>query len=1155
MNDELPSLPAPSARALRAKLHDLVLADLLGPFHAPDEEIDDNRVSDRYLVGMLAPRKQREGIPPETQDDLALSGGDDDNGRAEQDSSFADSLFPSSFGMTFCIERSARKIQVDACWGWYRRQLSEGDFSTRTGLPKRIWRRHAVAARRVLELTEGQLAPISLSAEQPEVVVQGIARIAGGHWIVSLFLVNNQSEPDESRDEAWLFQPELAVSDPAGASVFLRREVPRDWAKWDALTREEMRTNGMLYRRQQEFAVGHGVGVTWKVNQGDPKLALEVRTRVVPEYEVPQVAAPSSAEMPELEGLTLDMKVLAETEKGGFRSRLETLITAYASWIAKRDSEVAGSDHEDAGRLSMMRCRRTLERIEEGITLLDLDEQAADAFRFANRSMWLQRSHSIHAGAVRRGSVEEPARQEHLQRTLDEPTNRTWRPFQLAFILLNLSGLTDLSHIDRSDSTKATADLLWFPTGGGKTEAYLGLAAYAMVIRRLQGVVAGRDGSAGVAVLMRYTLRLLTLQQFQRAAALLCACEEIRREALMQGDLKWGKEPFRLGLYVGNKTTPGTVAAAAESIRADLGGGKRPGVGLGSVGQLTNCPWCGCKIDKGRHLKALTDRLRVITYCGDDNGMCLFSERQSPGEGLPVIVVDDEMYRRLPSMVIATVDKFAQMPWNGAIQTLFGQVERHCPRHGYYGPSIKDEASHRATRDLPAVQSAQVRPLRPPDLIIQDELHLISGPLGTLVGLYETAVDELSTWEVDGKRIRPKVVASTATIKRAQDQIHALFTRRAEVFPPSGLEVGDNFFALQRAVDDDHAGRLYLGICAPGKRLKATLIRVYTAYLAAAQKVYKDHGGSVDPWMTLVGYFNSLRELGGMRRLVDDDVRTRLLDMDNRGLASRRPPAIEELTSRMNSTDIPRILDRMEIPFDPAMDEARREKKKVDMPRPIDVLLSSNMISVGVDVQRLGLMVVAGQPKTTAEYIQATSRVGRSKPGLVCTVFNWARPRDLSHYEMFEHYHATFYQHVEALSVTPFASRALDRGLSALLVALLRLSQFELNENRQAQSMDRTKAYVARALDRIKHRAELVTAKTEVGEAVLQQLKERLDFWQMRAARRDEGADLGYEDERGRIVGLLEEPGIGNWELFTCLNSLRDVEPSVALILSDRAIE
>ena len=415
---------------------------------------------------------------------------------------------------------------------------------------------------------------------------------------------------------------------------------------------------------------------------------------------------------------------------------------------------------------------------------------------------------------------------------------------------------------------------------------------------------------------------------------------------------------------------------------------------------------------------------------------------------------------------------------------------------------------------------------------------------------------------MNGKKVRPKVVASTATIRRANDQVHGLFLRKLNIFPPTGLEISDNFFSLQRKSDERNPGRKYIGICASGRRLKAALIRVYVALLSAGQVLFEKYGLAADPWMTLVGYFNSLRELGGMKRLVDDDVRSRLRKMIERGLANRTlytPDTVKELTSRLGSTAIPETLDLLESRFDPAMLEDIKNRKQGDeyIPRPLDVLLATNMISVGVDVPRLGLMVVAGQPKTTAEYIQATSRVGRKFPGLVCTVFNWARPRDLSHYETFEHYHTTFYQHVEALSVTPFSAGATYRGLAALLVSLIRLPGFEftLNDKAMLMATQRGHQYVNEAIDVITKRAELI-AGVEVAEDVKQQLKRKMDLWQKKAQRMAHGSRLGYETKKdGATIGLLRKPSIEPWDEFTCLNSLREVEPTANLILDDHKLD
>ena len=499
---------------------------------------------------------------------------------------------------------------------------------------------------------------------------------------------------------------------------------------------------------------------------------------------------------------------------------------------------------------------------------------------------------------------------------------------------------------------------------------------------------------------------------------------------------------------------------------------------------------------------------------------------------------------------------------------LFGQVDGICERHGFRSPEIDDAGSHPKSKDgkFAAARTIPANTLRPPDLIIQDELHLISGPLGTLVGLYETAIDRLCSWQVNGKMVRPKLVASTATIRQARDQVHALFLRDTSVFPPNGLDVRDNFFSLQRSSDEATPGRKYIGICAPGRNLRNCLIRTYVTMLSAAQVLFDGHGEASDPWMTLVGYFNSLRELGGMRRMVDDDVRTRLGKMAEWGLAKRilySPDSVKELTSRLGSAAIPETLDRLENVFDPAMEEKRKEagrthKHPTDLkPRPLDVLLATNMISVGVDVPRLGLMVCSGQPKTTSEYIQATSRVGRKFPGLVVTVYNWARPRDLSHFETFEHYHATFYQHVEALSVTPFSEGATYRGLSALLVSLIRLRGFEFNKNETAMRMatDSTHRFVQEAVEWIVRRARLVGGN-EVAKKVEAELKQKVDHWQKRALRLSGGSRLGYEGKKdSETIGLLQKPGIEAWDEYTCLNSLREVEPTSFLILDDHNLD
>lgn len=1163
----------PSPLQLRAKLEDMVRRDLLGPAGKSDEEVDERAVRGRYILGLLAPRGQT--ILPDDQDDLPAGGADtEQDGRADPAAMQTASMLPSSIGLSFNVDLAAEAIAVTARWGQYRRAASE-TLTDDKGDPRPIWKRQQIEATSSFPLAPGQLGPWYPVPDGPEVYVRGICRKRDTAWSVTLFLINAQHEPKDLKDEAWVFQPELIVAAPDSAPIFVKRQLPVQLNTGSP----EDRAMEMLYRRHVEFAVGHGVAVQAKIlhfvqndRRGDDEIlhfvqndkgggwerAVALRTEVMPTYEVERMEPPDPAEVPPLAQAVLDMADLAALQMGQFAAALAPLAAAYAGWIAAQEARLADPTPDlvpfaGEAAANLDACRAALARIRAGSALLDSDPRAALAFIFANRAMQMQRVRSIYTRLVRQGKPADLT-------TLDVPANRTWRPFQLAFILLNLPGLADPAHPERTETEHLSADLLWFPTGGGKTEAYLGLAAFAMGIRRLQGALGGLSAAAGVTVLMRYTLRLLTLQQFQRATALICACELLRQEE----PARWGDEPFRIGLWVGQRSTPNWTRDSAEAIKSAHNLGWRGG---GTPHQLTNCPWCGQPIVPGRDIRVETyeqGRGRTFQYCSDPLGQCPFSFRRSPGEGIPIVVVDEEIYRRLPSLLIATVDKFAQMPWKGPTAMLFGRVDGLCPRHGFRSPEIEDSDSHPKRGAFPAVRTQPLDPLRPPDLIIQDELHLISGPLGTLVGLYETAVDALCSWDLDGRRVRPKILASTATIRRAREQVHNVFLRRVAVFPPPGLDADDSFFARRAASTDATPGRLYLGLCSPGTRLKTILIRAYAAFMSAAQVLYEQYGAAADPWLTLVGYFNAMRELGGQRRMVEDAIRTRLEHMDQRGLARRyiHPFSVEELTSRKDATDIPAILDRLEVMFDPQDTAERKRKRGMDAPKgsiakwPLDVVLATNMISVGVDVNRLGLMVVAGQPKATAEYIQATSRVGRAFPGIVCTVYNWARPRDLSHYERFEHYHATFYRQVEALSVTPFSPRALDRGLTGVLAALIRLPGDDFNANPGAGRVVREHPFVQAAEAAIRRRAGLVRGSVADEALVDQMVQQRIDEWLSRAESVTGGAILGYEPRKdGRTRGLLHQPADPGRDLFTCLNSLRDVEPTVALILRDHGMD
>ncbi|MDO6497742.1 DISARM system helicase DrmA [Photobacterium sanguinicancri] len=1190
---------------VRELLQLAVMDDLLGPANGPYEQILDMSVRDRYLVGRLAPLDAAEkggefgidgsGDEEEEPEDLvvkAQSGKGDSptsnvkpepDASEEVDAASNQSLIPSSMGFTFCVSGDEKSIELQASWGRYQRFYEHDMYKTHTdsetgeesqGAKVKVWQRIPCGGVFDLQLETGAIKPISIDKENPAVVVQGTVRKPNenGDRLVTIFLVNTQVEPtreEGNKDTAWVFQPEIsatALNVAVNKDVFRKRPVLKP--DGEDLERESLE---MVYRNQVEFASGHGIAVHADVSPNDVERATKVKTVVMPQYEVLVTEVPGlrKGDRPALKKMMsdgyLNMMKLAEMTREELVIALTQMTSDYTAWIEEQKQRIGKdvTNHDDAAIRAITSCNEINLRLNEGIAVLaDPDnDNALQAFRFANLAMAKQRVQSIYAHKRR---TDKNITVDELNK---EPKNYSWRSFQLAFLLLSIPALAQPDHQDRTETAESFADLLWFPTGGGKTEAYLGVAAFTMSIRRFQGNLGGYDSSRGLAVIMRYTLRLLTLQQFQRATALICAMEVIRRESLKSGDIRLGETPFTIGLWVGNRVAPGTTADSAKAIK-DIRDPEKFNAGSSSPAQLTSCPWCGEEIDPGKHIEVNKDRLQTAIYCGDKKARCEFSKGKSARlahPGIPALVVDEEIYHRPPSMMIATVDKFAMMAWRGEIRNLFGKATLECERHGLIWPDSNScNGNHPKSRVGPTTKAKVISEIRPPDLIIQDEFHLISGPLGTMVGLYETAVDELCSWSINGKSIRPKIIASTATVRKAKQQVSGVFNRQVAVFPPHGLDIEDNFFSVQRPIKE-HYGRRYMGVCSPGSARPAVLIRVYTAFLTASQALFDRFGQVADPYMTSVGYFNSLRELGGMKRLAEDDVQTRsyrvqMSLVERPGLEQRSVNNIRELTSRVSSQDIPKYLDQLEVKFKAEYDTTEGKfvtKWDEGESRAIDVVLATNMLSVGVDVNRLGVMAVNGQPKSTAEYIQATSRVGRSFPGLVCTVLTWSRPRDLSHYETFEHYHATFYKHVEAQSVTPFSPRAMDRGLTGSMLSLMRLSDDELNPNDGAANLKQTSSSIVKStINTISERVHLVEENTQSQKLAEASIKQRVDDWVKET--NTAGRTVAYEKKGENVdskVPLIKKPGLSEWDRFTVPMSMREVEPGVKLQMNTQKLD
>jgi hypothetical protein len=1118
------------SNAVRTHLLRALQADFVGPFTATlQDEILPIAPSRWYMTGFLVPRDARHG-EDEPEDDEMGAGDDEDDVEAggEEPPPKQRALLPSSVGLSILLPPGAPSDTLDVELSWAEYAQIELDKPEGKKKAPRGWKRvprPPVPVALPLDpkkLRKGVTVPGSngLTLLGKLEVMGGGPSLPEGTRAVSLFLVNERTVEDASqkaeREEKTVFQVEMTVRVEAGILARPNRtgEHADDF---------DDRISDLQFRDRCEHGVGHGAAVEPASEENDGRVSA-VRVVWIPTTEVRRVVTNEDAGEP----IDVRMEALAEPISGEeLATNLSRITKAYGAWIeAQRKAPLEASESRRGTRDELMdHADRARRRMQAGIARLERDESARLAFTQMNKAMAMQ---------ARRA------------RPNDEPK---WRLFQLAFVLQSIEGVVDDQHVDRE-----TVDLIFFPTGGGKTEAYLGVIGFTLLLRRLRGQRRA-DGGLGVAVLLRYTLRLLTLDQLARAARLVCALELLRRE----DPKRLGEVRFSIGLWVGKSATANTfseVKKKIEEYKAAVATNPR------SPFPLTKCPWCDRPLDKESFRLVPKDKPADVFVACLDRKECPFGESRSP-EGLPVLFVDEQIYAELPSFLLATVDKFAMLPWRGETALLFGRASARKERR-FYGPMT------------PPPKGALQLPdgLLPPELIVQDELHLIAGPLGTMCGLYETAIEALCLRPApagptgqgkDARARRPKILASTATVRRAREQVRALFGRSMAVFPPPGMDEGETFFAR---VDHGSDGRLYVGSAATGRPLKQLLLRTYLVLLAASMHAYDEKGDpkqTADAYMTLAGYFNSLRELGGMRRIVDDDVRTRLDQIATRAPLNffgphpwfgKRPLLREpvELTSREPTARIADSKARLEAPW---AGDGR-----------VDVLLASNMISVGVDIDRLGVMVVAGQPKTTSEYIQASSRVGRKVeyPGLVVTCFAMAKPRDRSHYERFRAYHLSFYRFVEAQSLTPFSGPALDRGLTGTLMAMARLGNPDLTPPQGVMDVHAHRAFAEACVETIAQRAGAFRdgMSTEEHDALVDTLRSRgkaiLDAWESlakAAGKEGEGkrrySRFDKEKAGGKpVLSLSSEDPVPEERLFKAPTSMRDVEPTVHLWVERR---
>ena len=1016
----------------RALLVSRLERDLVGPYDV-EEQLTEHP-AERYLFGYLyavddgdqadqiedEPEHPLIGPSEDVLDDDATVWSGVRNNRA--------------FGLT-CEIRMDAKLRIILKWGrYFRAEAGRGNVST--------WQREPHEM--VWDIALDSSSPkydVLMADDGMEVQVR--LRESGDLWTATFSVLNRFSATSgaNGRYDKRAYQVSLTIEDRSAQGCFVSRDLR------SSLDDAEYWQDEIRYRNHRTYAVGHGCAVAWN---GDP--VTQVMSEWIPAYEVQRADTTVMANAP-----ILALKQLANmSDRTATLTGLADIVSAYGSWIRAMEAGIPRLVREEfplevqdevsvAAKNIIQDNLRASRRIEAGIERLRTDDRAWEAFCLANEAM----------------------RQSMMQRHRNvEPR---WRAFQLAFILMALSSAIDRDHPDRT-----VFDLIWFPTGGGKTEAYLGLAALVIFYRKL-------GGQRGLAVLTRYTLRLLTVQQFERTARMICAAELVRQAYPVLRET----EPITVGLFVGRQLTPNTLDVA-RSLLED----PNP-EGTTTTLPLLNCPWCGQPLDVSRQRVTTT----LITACG--NPECPFVE------AIPIRVVDEDLYEAPPDMVVATLDKLARLPWEPRMSALFQDG---------------------------------------PDLIIQDELHLIGDALGSLAALYETAIDSLASTG----STPPKIIGSTATSRRADRQVAVLFKRQFQQFPPGGMEIPDAFFYQE---DQVNPGRLYLGVMASGRSMPHALERVSGVLLQSATEI--PDPVVRDQYWTLALYFKALRELGGALVLMQDSV-PRYMDTLVPLGTEARPIQIEELTSQVPSRKIPEILARLAQPLTELQSE-----DQLALGDPVDVVLATNMISVGIDVDRLGIMVLDGQPHSTSEYIQATSRVGRrpEAAGLVVTIYNWARPRDRSIYEHFYSYHAAMYRHVEAVSATPFSLRARERALHAVLFTLAR---YRLPEFRARESAGRIREPALRKavqplIDEIIERVAAVDP--DEAAATRRQLDGILDQWEALAV---DFPGLMWNSPPFRDDPAVMTPGESAAESLVgwiTLQSMRDVSPPTAVhIVSSREL-
>ncbi len=1004
----------------RKEIYEILRKDLVGPVEE-NEIIKGELPISTYSLGILYPQ----GVSEYSNEESEFIGNKvDENTEEDENVKPENTDRQSLMGIACNIKSDVNKIIIKVNYAQYQRE------------EKQIWRQIPREWKSEVEINNRNQIQIDNGLE---IRIMTYKVFTDDTKTVAISLINTnktlKSESLISICKKSFLQAKMEISSIDGANIFIEKKI-----KVNTSDDYEFQNLNLLYKNRTNIAIGNGTAVMWEENGRETN---RIWTEVLPQYITKQMIPTVTKS-----NIYREMEFLANSTKEEIYEELRKLPEEYEKWLQEQLEDKTLSEIEKETLIKNIKnAKEVNKRIKNTINMLYEKEEAFQAFQFMNKAMLKQ--------MIKKGkSVEKPK----------------WHPFQIAFILLTLDGI-----IDKNNENRNIVDLLWFPTGGGKTESYLGILAFTIFFRKIEQTRKG-NLSIGTVAIMRYTLRLLTLQQFERAASLICSCELIRQE----NETILGTEEISIGLWVGENTET-FLGEGKKRIREYI---EKQSIYVANPCLIKRCPWCGESIKVDQYNINMPNRIGI--KCG---------KCEIKGY-LPIYLIDEEIYNRRPTLLISTVDKYARIPWIEQTGRIFGLDKQE---------------------------------ILPPELIIQDELHLIAGPLGTITGLYETIVDEYCS----SKGIKPKIIASTATIRNSEEQIKSLYARKSNIFPTQIKDITNSYFA-EEGNENQKATRMYIGTISTNISPVTLLIRVYAAVFYATRYL-KEKGYSdevVNSFWTEVGYFNSIRELGGAVVQIRNDVKDRYKYLCKEKFKDIMPYEVMrknyldemiEITSRnTGKKQIDEILHKLEIKY---------PQKGVE-----DYVLATNMISVGIDIDRLNLMIIDGQPKLNSEYIQASSRVGRKTPSIVINLYNATKSRDKSHYEQFVTYHSNIYKYIEATSVTPFSDMAREKALHAVLISLVRQFIPGMKEDNGAGKIKEKKNEILKLADKILERIKIIDK--EEFEYAKEDLNKIISKWEEIT----DGENLTYSKSNSTKLLLRTDEVNNSTNGFITLNSMRNVD-------------